>query len=342
MDQTSGDNGAVPERRWHTVAPVRCNFDEEDGLLDEPFEIGERVSFGPVPAWFRDKAIPTELGSFERRENESLSRAIIVERVVKGWSRPGRAEDEEDEDRVRLAQLSLWIAGPLKVEYDHVIQVEPPSPNGIRFCAGWRNLPVVGSGLAGVECLKAEHLSKARAVYAAALEERQPERRGPLWVALRMSALAMDQHHPDVAFLLLWVGLEALFSPAGSGETVYRTSQRMALFLESDRSQARELFRKIKAAYDRRSKVVHGRSRGLLLKKGEAEAAALRALEESAAWLRDAVLRIVANPELLRVFSAGSRDAYLDALLFGEELARAADASDEIAAEDGASPVDVR
>ena len=115
MDQRNSDNEVIPERLWHTVAPVRCYFDEEDGLLDEPFEIGERVSFGPVPAWFCGKVIPAELGGFERRDIEGLSNAIIVERVVEAWSRPGRAEDEEDEERVRLAQLWIWIAGPLKI-----------------------------------------------------------------------------------------------------------------------------------------------------------------------------------------------------------------------------------
>ncbi len=120
----------------------------------------------------------------------------------------------------------------------------------------------------------------------------------------------------------MWVGLEALFGPDSSGETIHQLAERIALFLEDDISAARALYRAIKRTYGRRSKVIHGRADGLLRSDTERERVeAMQEFFQTAEWLRRAIKRIALDPEIRRVFASAGRDQYLAELPFGRALA---------------------
>ena len=133
-----------------------------------------------------------------------------------------------------------------------------------------------------------------------------------------MAALASDQHHADIAFTLMWVGLEALFGPDDPGETAHQVAERIALVLESEPGAARSLFRAVKKSYGRRSTVIHGRADGLLKKGTEQEREeAQKEFLETRLWLRRAICRIALDEKLREVFVGGKRNGYLAELPFG-------------------------
>ncbi|MBX3308523.1 MAG: hypothetical protein KF751_20950, partial [Nitrospira sp.] len=67
----------------------------------------------------------------------------------------------------------------------------------------------------------------------------------------------LEQAWP-LRFLLHWLAMESLFGPEDGREITFRLSQRVALFLESDKEKAQKLFSEVKNSYSWRSKVVHG------------------------------------------------------------------------------------
>lgn len=62
------------------------------------------------------------------------------------------------------------------------------------------------------------------------------------------------------AFIDLLVALEAAFGDRSPGETGYKIALRAALFLEDDVQERERTFKLLKAAYDKRSGVLHGRA----------------------------------------------------------------------------------
>jgi hypothetical protein len=83
-------------------------------------------------------------------------------------------------------------------------------------------------------------------------------------VAIRRFGYAHERHRTDDKIVDLLIAAEALFFndfKEGSyiGEIKYRLSLRAALFLASDTEIQRTIFRWMKAAYDVRSNVAHGR-----------------------------------------------------------------------------------
>src|ERR1039458_10151466 len=63
----------------------------------------------------------------------------------------------------------------------------------------------------------------------------------------------------DHRYAFFWLALEALFGPKDSGETTFKLSQRIAFFLADTPELARELYHKVKACYNTRSRIIHGR-----------------------------------------------------------------------------------
>lgn len=101
------------------------------------------------------------------------------------------------------------------------------------------------------------------------------------------------------------------FGPVDPREITYRLSQRIALFLNSDRTQAGELFKKVKDGYHWRSKIVRGLHLGKLKEDKSKE---LMCEIESVA--RNSLIRILSERSLTQEFNSKKRENYLDGLVF--------------------------
>lgn len=317
LTPSSEEERALDEATWHLVGPVARDFKLDEGVLDQAFDLGHGIVLARRPDWFGSEAIPTWLGYFERQRAENAALVLLAE-CRAGLRGPGPKQQEDDKSKLRSAQVAVWIASGIRLRYDVTIVVEPVGSDGKRRFKSWTVLPADLARMDVEQVLTHAHLAEARDLLHVLLELTEGEHRGPLWVALRMGALASDQYHADIAFTLMWVGLEALFGPDSSGETIHQLAERIAFFLESDASAARALYRAVKKAYGRRSKVIHGRADGLLKKDTEREHEESRQdFFQTAEWLRRAIRRIALDPEIRPVFAGAGRDQYLAELPFG-------------------------
>ena len=123
-----------------------------------------------------------------------------------------------------------------------------------------------------------------------------------LWMALS------DRWWPG-RFIVLWTALEALFAPPSPGETTYRISQRIALFLSDNSAECVELARHVRRLYAMRSRVVHGHA---------VESVRRETLDDvtiqTETLLRRALTRILDRKDVLAIFSGGERERFLEEL----------------------------
>ena len=136
------------------------------------------------------------------------------------------------------------------------------------------------------------------------------KRDNSLWLANKTLFEALTSNSWETRFLLFWIVLETLFG--ASSEVTYRISHRIGFFLSSDRGEAKKICAKVKNCYSWRSKIVHG-MRGKL-KESESE----EVLYNTERFARDALLKILRNNYLSKVFSGGEnqRGKFLDSLIF--------------------------
>jgi hypothetical protein len=300
---------------YFVTAPVFGDFEPEPGVLDTPFELGPGLWIAKRPEWFSEKALPPQesIGSSARFLARSASYVLVIERPNTVLREDDLAEDAAT---LRLMQHSLWVASGVRVEWHLVFYIVPGAPGPCPF-AGYtaRTAPLESPD----RRLSQTHLDQAKSFHAAI----QARESTALWTAFRMASVALDQQGGDVAIVLLWSGLEALFGPESGSEIAYQMSLSIALFLSQDRATAAILAKRVKESYGLRCKVVHGRARGLAPKDKPAEAeSALALLSDTIFWLRESLRRIGLDPSLQDIFnSKKKRVEYLSALPFtGRQL----------------------
>ncbi len=129
-----------------------------------------------------------------------------------------------------------------------------------------------------------------------------------VWTAIRCLVPALENSTEEIRYLLLWVGLEALFG--ANAEITHRISQRIAFFVGKDRSEARGLYRSAKKAYEFRSKVAHGVWR--------TDESSTKLTGETETLLRKALVKLLLDGEIAKPFlgKSDSREKYLDWLVF--------------------------
>jgi len=131
---------------------------------------------------------------------------------------------------------------------------------------------------------------------------------GPVWTALNTLWIALYQQWLEQAYLFLWIALEALFGPADGRKVKRRLSRRIASFLGTDKRSVGQLREKVKHGYACRCEVAHGMRLDELEKKGQ-----LR-LYEAQGLIRDALKKILLDPNWVRKISGKDRERHLDKL----------------------------
>jgi Apea-like HEPN len=134
-------------------------------------------------------------------------------------------------------------------------------------------------------------------------------RDNPVWRAMRLFWAGLTSYAPDLRYSLFWIGLEALFGPKdNSGEISYKLSQRIAFFVSDKPDAARDTFRKARDCYNMRSKIIHGRWEG----GHKIEAA----MADTEAMVRQVVVRLLNDAEMLKTFLSEQRDGFLEDWVF--------------------------
>jgi len=81
----------------------------------------------------------------------------------------------------------------------------------------------------------------------------------PIAIAIRKFSEKMERYRKiDEHLIDCFISFEFLFSDGG-GESTHKIARRTAVFLKKGRSDRKEIYRKMKEAYNERSNIVHGR-----------------------------------------------------------------------------------
>lgn len=253
-------------------------------------------------------------------ESWLASRAVYA--LVLDWSADRIAASDDDQfspgpnnaERRALRMLertteAVWITKRSTFSFDFIVDFSRDGPPASSI--SWGRVPsLVSLPSYANEILGSADLEQASEVNDAIA---QVLPRTALNIALDALWHALTETNPFLRYLLLWVALEALFGPESSQELSYRLALRLTRFGEHQGEKLQSRFSEIRMAYDLRSKIVHGRTKGALGK------------DDSDRWvlfceglLQSALRRILTDPNLRAVFcSAKEREGYLDAIALG-------------------------
>jgi hypothetical protein len=289
---------------WLTFAPLQPHWVlPRDIVL--PYYLSEHVSIRPVPEWVRAADTPDMLLARLREKLKDGARyCIAVEYEADDLgspdpdrtTKPPRSIQQTAADKIHYANLALWLARPTDLSFDlvaHAVNhgIEWVTRQIVRY-EPIRALPDYQS-----EEYTLADIEKSRRLYQG-LD--RISRDGTVLLSGGTTMRALCETGWTTRFLLLWIAIECLFGPADPRETTFRLSQRIALFLESDEGNARELFEKVKDSYSWRSKVVHG----LRLAKLNEEKS-LPLLVDLEQFVRRSLLSILENDSMATIFDGG-------------------------------------
>jgi hypothetical protein len=297
-------------KNWYTVAPLHT-------LVLEPnarFDFGGGLELAALPDWLRRDRACERLSEFDKRVLASTTFAFIAQYDAEAlyspdptWTGSTRKSIQQRKyESMVLANLALWLSRPSGVGFFTVFHApvwgDQPAVQSVE-----RHAPLLCHPADINASPSPEDIRLAAALYQALASLRKDN---ALWTAVRASWHALSMNVEEVRYLLLWVALEALFGPEDSREITFRMSLRIAFFLATSPVEARTLFIAAKKGYTFRSKVAHGRW------KENPEAIALVAELES--FVRRSMVRILQEPEFMKMFLSGDREHYLDSLAFSQ------------------------
>jgi len=272
--------------RWQTVAPLYSaeKLSDRIGSID----LGNNVVLRKKPAWLDLKESLENLGY-------AKTTMIRVSKVCLFREYDAQAPDQGAIAAFSVANLSLWLARPTAVRFDtglHAMMKEKDEK--------WDRLDSASyAPLVPQEEYESLSLSTPRLRTAGRYNGLLTQSEGAVRIASNVLWEALTQRSWPIRYLMLWVGLEALFG--ADTEISFRLGQRMALFLHSNLEDRRTLFKRIRdknGLYDIRSKLVHGVS--IRLKDDEGK----KAMCDSEMLLRKSLRQILDTDEYLRTFSS--------------------------------------
>jgi len=292
----------MPQKRI-TVAPITYEYKDPNGVLSEPFELGDGVVITRVPEWLKSEEVMRDLGWPVKAALEKAKHAFLKEYEADGLG----AEHDEALAQIRDCNAALWIARPSRISYRCALNVffsdgDKPFRQQIALFE-----PIRPSPTDRANALTLDDLSHAKGLYSNMPKE------GAVRTAIAALIRGLTEANWAMRYLVLWIGLEALFGPKDGREITYRISQRIAFFNGSGlpSNQKKAICSQAKECYSWRSRIVHG----LNLKKLKPEkSGGLRDATEK--LVRDALTRALSDPEVLSKLNGKEREQYLDGLVF--------------------------
>jgi hypothetical protein len=283
---------------------------------------GPSVQFGPgvyvalIPDWLRADGLLKNLSQWDLARFEACTHCFVHEYEAEAlgspdplWKGPDpRSIQDAKIELSYLANLALWLQRPGPIGFNLIFHAPEWSSRfsiqGTERCDRYLCHPGDSD-----QKITSEDIEPASKLYGALT---QIPRHSAPWTAISALIAALQMNREEIRHLLLWVALEALFGPEDGREITYRLSQRLALFLATNRTEARELFGKAKRAYGFRSKVAHGKW------KHDDETTAMTGFTE--ALLRRSLLRLMRDGDVTSKFLGQQRETYLDDLPFSEQI----------------------
>jgi hypothetical protein len=278
--------------------------------------LGTKIPFAPdffledLPLWVKeDKGTLTDLSLNEREAILDGRHAFVSQYDAASIGQPDfewpkesrRSIQKSKSENAILANLAIWLQHPSPVSFTtvlHAIQVIQSVES--------QQLPLLCLASDLPSHLNENDISKAGELYAVI---RRIQRTNSAWTAMRALWAALTTNQIDIRYSLLWISLEALLGDEDGGEIIHKIAERIALFLASTPTEARQLFHKAKNSYSMRSKIVHGRYYD--------DPKINQLMADTEAIIRDAFRHLLHNPELLKTFtSKKSRNEYLGDLIF--------------------------
>ena len=303
---------------WISIAPIRDLY-HLPRELELPFEFGNRVCLERLPNWVLDESedkVDLLLPRLRQEADDFHVQYCLTARYeADALGTPDPEWEGSDErpiqdsaiDKIYIAALSLWLACPTAAGYAQVSHVERESDEPLvrqfhefdRFRAlkQYRR-----------NRLRHEHLLLARDHYSSISDL---PRTSTVFSAIGALGSALVQSMWHLRYLNLWLALECLFGPEDSREITYRISQRIGMFLGRNRTEARNVFDRVKKSYGWRSKIVHG----LRLSKltPENSEILIYRLEHT---VRHSLIKILGDKPNIVIFNGKGREKFLDDLVF--------------------------
>ena len=299
--------------QFYTVVPIH-NIELD---LDMSCEFSGGLMVTPLPAWVPEQKMLDGLSDIDREAVKQATHAFVLSYTADALESPdpdwkGTAQKSIQETKYEIglmANLALWLTRPSPACFAIVLHARQfggqPTVQKTERCSELLCHP------ADIEArITGDDLPPAAKLHKALLEV---TRDTAMWTAVRAAWAGLQMNIETIRCLLFWVALEALFGPEDGREITYRLSQRLGFFLGASRVEARELFEKAKAGYGFRSKIVHG--------QWKEDVNGTKRMADAERLFRLALVRILEDHALVKIFSTKARESFLDNLVFKNEAA---------------------
>jgi hypothetical protein len=281
------------------------------------FEFEPGVSIGRVPDWCRDPGVfETMLEPEHKRIVGSARHAfsaefLYVESATHGNPQNLTPEEVRAERRIRNAILAMWLAHPFGFEVPFAVRASAREDARFRWDGGgrpdmdvqigWRSDPDnSGNPVPG------HALREARVLYEGMTSLPAS---GAVAVALEALWYSLTLRKPLLAFLVLWIALEALFGPSGPERVTACLKRWIPGFAEEMAGIGGLSKGTVDKWYRARCKIAHGRSLRPTDAKKAAELTETAKSVENVA--RRSLVAILKDPSLAVLLNGESRELEL-------------------------------
>lgn len=210
--------------------------------------IAENVSVQQMPTWLSQHSdIGPSLHATQCVVMEfEIDKSILDNDSNLGWVEPYNR---------KMLQLSVacWLAGPFPFIVGPIVYKRGDKTDWTLTCIRPESFFPGESYNCEISSAQLAEIGKNISIFYSL------QNSGTMWSAIRTLQLALSQTELDMRFLSHSLLLECLFGAANSGEINYRLSNRIAFFLESDRSLAKKLAKEVRGLYKVRSTIAHGK-----------------------------------------------------------------------------------
>jgi hypothetical protein len=301
---------AMP-RIWESVAPIIPMA----SLPNRVSPIGPGVVLDAVPDWFKEERrfAAVEVGKREILASEFCLKARFeAEGLGELCEGPGgklRENHEVSWERIRMANLALWLARPSGIHVELVVTTEPePGRGGTAIKGNTLESIRPRQRYAGAR-LTLKHMTTADTLATAIQGVPHPS---SVWTAVRFLWLALTDELWEARYVKLWIAIEALFGPESRLNVGEKLRKRVARFFNSDDKQgviARDM---VDDGYDLRSEALHGSRLENRTPEGVEEL-----MLTSEGIMLTSLRKILSDSNLISTFCSPTRDSYLDELTKG-------------------------
>lgn len=303
-----------------TVVPLH-NLTLDAGTSAE-FSAG--FVFQDLPQWLKDEPILKNLSRHDRKSFLSTTHALVAEYEAAAIGEPDRDWKGQNPKSIQavkseaaiLANVALWLRQPSTVCYTNVFHATSwPMPGEIQK----RHVVQLIERQNPLHChpndvqnlVTKSHILKAGQLHATLVAV---TRNNPVWEAFRACWAALTMYSADRRYPFLWIGLESLFGSDDTNEIGYKLAQRIAFFIADNPKDARDLFRKVKTCYKMRSTIIHGRWKN--------DPKIDQVMYDTEAFVRTALLRLMEDPQMIKVFISKHRNEFLEDWVFSRSTER--------------------